>query len=77
MKGVLSMEKIPQIYDRIFKRMFTLSNKAVINAINGLFGKNHPLDSEVQYANREMTKKDLAHRFADIFIRLIISTAIT
>ncbi|MCD7955526.1 MAG: hypothetical protein LUG93_07195, partial [Lachnospiraceae bacterium] len=64
------MEKIYQVYDSIFKRMFTLSNKAVINAINGLFGTSHSPDSKIDYMNRESIRKDLKYRFADIFITI-------
>ncbi|AEF83839.1 hypothetical protein TREPR_2638 [Treponema primitia ZAS-2] len=36
------------IFDRSFKFLMHLSNRAVINVINGLFGTNHPLDSPVR-----------------------------
>ena len=42
-------EQIYQIYDRIFKRIFTLSNLAIVNMINGLFYTNYPPDSTVTY----------------------------
>ena len=46
-------ETIFHIYDRIFKRIFNLSNTAIINLINGLFNKNYPPDSKIFYANKE------------------------
>lgn len=36
------MDEINQIFDRIFKRIFTFSDMAITNLINGLFGTNHP-----------------------------------
>ncbi|MCD8348614.1 MAG: bZIP transcription factor [Lachnospiraceae bacterium] len=62
------MDEINQIFDRIFKRIFTFSDMAITNLINGLFGTNHPPDSQVEYSNRESTKADLSHTYADIFI---------
>ena len=62
------MEELRQIFDRAFKRLFSLSNAAVINLINGLFGTNHPPDSSVVYTNRESTNASLRHRFADVFV---------
>lgn len=65
---VSESDDIYQIYDRIFKRIFSLSNLAIINLINGLFGINHPPNSEVTYKNREFVKKNLSSVFADLFI---------
>ncbi len=61
-------KQIYQIYDRIFKRIFSLSNLAIINLINGLFGTNYPPDSKVEYPNKEFINSKLDKRFADIFI---------
>ena len=61
-------EIIYQIYDRIFKRIFSLSNLAIINLINGLFGTNHPLDSEVIYPNKEFVSVRLDKRIADVLL---------
>ncbi len=57
-----------QIYDRIFKRIFSLSDKAVISLINGLFGKDFPLDSTVWYPNREFVLPGLEERLADVIV---------
>lgn len=62
------MEQIYQIYDRIFKRIFALSNLAIINMINGLFGTNHPTDSRVTYPNKEFVNQLLKDRLADVII---------
>jgi hypothetical protein len=40
------------IFDRSFKKIIGgLSSKALIRFINGLFGSNHPPDSEVKRLN--------------------------
>ena len=36
---------IVHIYDKICKRILTLSSKAVINLINGLYGTDYPTDN--------------------------------
>ncbi|MDD3253848.1 MAG: hypothetical protein PHV18_14970 [Lachnospiraceae bacterium] len=64
------MKEIYKIYDKIFKRIFALSNLAIINLINGLFGTNYPLDSEVTYPNKESVNAELTNRFADLFITI-------
>ena len=45
----MSMEEIYQIYDKAFKRILTLSDKAVINLINGLFGTDYTTNSKITY----------------------------
>ncbi|MDD3416381.1 MAG: hypothetical protein PHY47_20655 [Lachnospiraceae bacterium] len=60
--------EIYQIYDRIFKRIFSLSSLAIINLINGLFDTNYPLDSSVEYSNTEFVNTALKRRFADILV---------
>ena len=47
--------EVYQIYDRIFKRIFTLSNLSIINMINGLFHTNYPTESIVEYPNKELS----------------------
>ena len=61
-------EHINQIYDRMFKRIFSLSNIAIINLINGLFNTNYPPDSTVEYPNKEFVSATLTKRFADILV---------
>ncbi|MDD2957496.1 MAG: hypothetical protein PHE06_06520 [Lachnospiraceae bacterium] len=60
--------QVREIYDRIFKRIFSLSNLAIINLINGLFGTNYPPDSIVDYPNREYVSKLLSKRLADVMV---------
>lgn len=62
--------EVYQIYDSIFKRIFTLSNLAIINMINGLFQTNYPPDSAVTYPNKEFISKSMNRRFADVFITI-------
>jgi hypothetical protein len=52
-------DKTAQIYDKIIKRILTLSNRAVINLINALFRKNYPPDSEVIYNATESVDDNL------------------
>ena len=69
LKGVkFYLEEIKQIFDRIFKRLFSLSNRATLNLINGLFGTDYPPDRTVVYTNRESTDVNLKHHYADVFI---------
>ncbi|MBE5927277.1 MAG: hypothetical protein E7270_09980 [Lachnospiraceae bacterium] len=60
--------KIREIYDRIFKKILTLSNKSVINLINGLFDTDYPLDSVITYHWTEMVDDDLRKTLADTII---------
>lgn len=62
------MEITNQVFDRIFKRIFSLSDAAIILLINGLFDTDHSPGSSIIYNNRESTNAALEHRFADIFI---------
>lgn len=43
------MNQYHDMYDRVAKKCLTLSNRAIIQFINGTFGVNHPLDSKVTY----------------------------
>ena len=62
------MQEIKDIFDRSFKRIFSLSNSAILCLINGLFGTDYPPDSTIVYTNRESTNATLKHHFADIFL---------
>ncbi len=42
-------DRIVHIYDRMFKKILTLSARAVIGLINGLFGTEYPPDSTITY----------------------------
>jgi len=61
-------DNITQIYDKILKRILTLSNVAVINFINGIFGKNYPPDSKLTYNWTENVKNSLEKTIADTII---------
>ncbi len=62
------MQEIKDIFDRSFKRLFSLSNSAILSLINGLFGTDYPPDSTIVYTNRESTDAALKHHFADVFL---------
>lgn len=64
------MDRIFHIYDRIVKRILTLSDKAVINLINGLFGTNHPINSKITYNWTEYEDKDLKRILADSILTI-------
>ena len=67
-KNAREEESITQIYDKIFKRILTLSNVAVVNFINGIFGKNFPTDSKLTYNWTENIKNSLEKTIADTVI---------
>ena len=69
-KNAKKEENIAQIYDKIFKRILTLSNVAVINFINGIFGKNFPKDSKLTYNWTENIKNSLEKTIADTIITI-------
>ena len=53
------MNEIYHIYDKAFKRILTLSEKTVINLINGLFDTDYPTDSKITYNWTEHENKNL------------------
>ena len=59
-----------QIYDILFKKILTLSNMAVINLINGIFGTRHPTDSTVRYNWTEFSNNNLKRILADTIITI-------
>ena len=61
-------DNIAQIYDKIIKRILTLSNVAVVNFINGIFGKYFPPDSKLTYNWTESVKNSLEKTIADTII---------
>ena len=63
-------ESINQIYDKILKRILTLSAKAVINLINGLFGTNFPLDSKIVYNWTESIDDKLGKTISDTILTI-------
>ncbi len=64
------MKEIFQIYDKAFKRILTLSEKTVINLINGLFDTDYPTDSKITYNWTEHEDKDLKRTLADSIITI-------
>jgi ribosome recycling factor len=68
MLRVAKKRETAQIFDLIFKQLIRLSNAAVINFINGLFGINLPLDSTVEYPNTENVSKKLRRLMSDTIV---------
>ena len=64
------MKEIHQIYDKAFKRILTLSDKAVINLINGLFSTNYPTNSKITYNWTEHEDKDLKRTLSDSILTI-------
>ena len=56
------------IFDKIFKKILTLSGRSVINMINGLFDTDYPLDSEIEYHWTEFLDDELKRTLADTII---------
>ena len=61
-------EHIVHIFDKVFKKILTLSAKAVINLINGLFGTTYPEDSTITYNWTEFMDTELRRTLADTII---------
>ena len=57
-----------QIYDKIFKRVLTLSAKAVVNLINGLFNTDYLENSTVDYQWTEFENNKLKKTLADTIV---------
>ena len=66
----LKEERINQIYDKILKRILTLSTKAVVNLINGLFNTNFPQDSTIVYNWTESIDDKLGKTISDTILRI-------
>ena len=64
------MSNIFHIYDRTFKRILTLSDKAVINLINGLFGTEHPTNSKITYNWTEHQDNNLKGTLSDSILTI-------
>ncbi len=64
------MNEIYQIYDKTFKRILTLSGKAVINLINGLFDTDYPTDSIITYNWTEHEDTELKRTLADTILTI-------
>ncbi len=62
------IENVYQIYDRIFKRILSLSSKAVISLINALFDTDYPADSKITYNWTEYVDRKLKQTLADVIL---------
>lgn len=65
-----SAEEVYQIFDKVFKKIITLSAKAVINLINGLFDTDYPLDSSITYNWTEFVDDNLRKILADTILTI-------
>lgn len=63
-------QSIYHIYDKIFKKILTLSSMAVINLINGLFDTDYPTDSTVSYNWTEFENNELRRILADTILTI-------
>jgi hypothetical protein len=61
---------IPQLFDRVFKCLLCLSNRAVISFINGLFGTSYPPSSSVFRPSTETVEASLHHGLADLILTI-------
>jgi len=64
------MNEIHHIYDKAFKRILTLSEKTVINLINGLFDTDYPTNSNITYNWTEHEDKELKRTLADSILTI-------
>lgn len=65
------MKQVHDMYDRVAKRLISLSKPQTIRLINGLYGKCHSLDSEVEYHWTEQTSDELKRTLDDTIITII------
>ena len=63
-------EQITQIFDKVFKKILTLSSQSVINLINGLFETNYPEDSTITYNWTEFIDTELRRTLADTILTI-------
>ena len=66
----LSNETVQQIFDKVFKKLLTLSGRAVISLINGLFDTDYPLDSQITYNWTEFEDEKMKRRLADTILTI-------
>lgn len=64
------MRETPALFDAIFKRLMSLSDMAIVQFINGVFGADHSPDSKVEHLATEYISKDLKKKFLDILIAI-------
>ena len=63
-------ETIHQIFDKVFKRTMNLSRRAVIKFINGLYGREFPLNSKLTFNETEAVSDNLKRTKADLILTL-------
>lgn len=61
---------IYQIYDKVFKKILTLSSTSIVNLINGLFDTHYPPDSAITYNWTEFEDDTLRRILADTIITI-------
>ncbi|MDR1971722.1 MAG: hypothetical protein LBQ46_07350 [Treponema sp.] len=66
----LKQRHVFQLFDRVFKCLLGLSDKSVINLINGLFGTSYPPDSTVTRPSPEKVEPGLKRSLADMVITI-------
>ncbi len=60
----------PTIFDGIFKRLLDLSDVAIVQLINGVFGENYSPHSKVDRLSTEYISEDLRKRLLDVLIAI-------
>ncbi len=63
-------DRIYHIYDKIFKKVLTLSSRAVVNLVNGLFDTQYAPDSTIDYNWTEFVDDKLKRILADTIITI-------
>ena len=69
-EDVSETEQIYQIFDKVFKKVITLSTKAGVNLFNGLFKLDYPLDSTIAYNWTEFEDDRLRRILADTILTI-------
>ena len=63
------------IFDRIFKRIITLSSATIVRFINGIFNADYPIDSTITYNWTENVDDKLKKTIADTIISILMNTS--
>lgn len=63
-------QPITQLYDKMMKKILTLSSKAVINFINGLFDTHYDTNSQITYNWTEFEDHSLKRILADTILTI-------
>ena len=58
------------IFDKSFKRIMNLSSKAVVNLINGLYGTDYDINSNVTYLSTEVVSYNYKDMISDAMIKI-------